>query len=480
MKKIIIPIVLVLLIIPFMVYAETCDTSKITVSSISVDSNSDSTEELEQATVDGKSINLNLSMSEVGDYIQYKVLVKNESNDDFLLNDKSFSIESDYIDYSISSIDNSNIVKANSNKEVYLKVEYKKEVPIDEFSSGTFNDKKTVTVNLSTNNIITNPETGVHFLVLVTLISLTLVGLYISIKNNKSNTLVGIIIGIIIIPITTYALCECNISVESNVTIKEKKALLIDGKSFNTVIKQLSANNESINYSAADNNIRHISIATELSQEFNPVEVNNDSSEHKIYTWFNDQTIYLYTPAKKIYLDPDSSSMFYELESVLDIDLSMFDTSMVTNMKDMFWCCKSITNLDLSKFDTSNVTDMFNMFSSCYRLKSLDLSNFNTSNVTTMGCMFWGNYVITDINVSNFDTSKVTEFGSMFSRNYQLTTLDLSSFSSDSAENVSAMFYQDSKLETVYVSSEWDVTNVSGYSSVFNQSKVKSFTVKEN
>lgn len=94
--------------------------------------------------------------------------------------------------------------------------------------------------------------------------------------------------------------------------------------------------------------------------------------------------------------------------------------------------------------------------------------------------MFWGNYVITDINVSNFDTSKVTKFGSMLSRNYQLTTLDLSSFSSNSAENVSAMFYQDSKLETVYVSSEWDVTNVSGYSSVFNQSKVKSFTVKEN
>lgn len=77
-------------------------------------------------------------------YIQYKVLVKNDSSDDFQLNNKSLSIESDYIDYSISSSDNSNIIKANSSKTVYLKVEYKKEVPQEAFSSGSFSDNKKI------------------------------------------------------------------------------------------------------------------------------------------------------------------------------------------------------------------------------------------------------------------------------------------------------------------------------------------------
>ena len=77
-------------------------------------------------------------------YIQYKVLVKNDSSDDFQLNNKSLSIESDYIDYSISSSDNSNIIKANSSKTVYLKVEYKKEVPQEAFSSGSFSDNNKI------------------------------------------------------------------------------------------------------------------------------------------------------------------------------------------------------------------------------------------------------------------------------------------------------------------------------------------------
>ena len=67
MKKFILPILLFLMFIPLVVNAETCDTDKISISSIAIESKSDNVEELSEATASGKNINLNISMSEVGD-----------------------------------------------------------------------------------------------------------------------------------------------------------------------------------------------------------------------------------------------------------------------------------------------------------------------------------------------------------------------------------------------------------------------------
>ena len=44
------------------------------------------------------------------------------------------------------------------------------------------------------------------------------------------------------------------------------------------------------------------------------------------------------------------------------IDLSVLDTSEVTNMSNMFSACISLTSLDVSNFDTSKVIDMSDMF----------------------------------------------------------------------------------------------------------------------
>ena len=99
MKKIILPILLFLLFIPLYVNAEACDTDKITISSITLEDKSDGVEELDKATANGKNINLNLSMSEVGDSIEYKFIVKNNSNEDYELDKTSLKLNSDYINY---------------------------------------------------------------------------------------------------------------------------------------------------------------------------------------------------------------------------------------------------------------------------------------------------------------------------------------------------------------------------------------------
>ncbi|UKI56986.1 MAG: DUF285 domain-containing protein [Clostridium sp.] len=70
------------------------------------------------------------------------------------------------------------------------------------------------------------------------------------------------------------------------------------------------------------------------------------------------------------------SLMFYDTK-VATLDLSSFDTSMVTNMRAMF----SNTLVDeiegLKNFDTSKVTNMAEMFASSQAI-IIDVSNFNT------------------------------------------------------------------------------------------------------
>lgn len=64
-------------------------------------------------------------MSKVGDNIKYKFVIKNDSLEDYEIDKTSLNINSDYINYSFETNDNSNIVRANSSKNVTLIVEYK-------------------------------------------------------------------------------------------------------------------------------------------------------------------------------------------------------------------------------------------------------------------------------------------------------------------------------------------------------------------
>ena len=59
MKKLLLPVFLFVMFIPFYVNAETCDTDKITIRSITMESKSDSVEEINEATANGRNINLN-------------------------------------------------------------------------------------------------------------------------------------------------------------------------------------------------------------------------------------------------------------------------------------------------------------------------------------------------------------------------------------------------------------------------------------
>ncbi len=216
----ILTVFILMMFIPFIVNAETCDTSKISISSITLDEEVGTAAETNPATAEGKNINLNLSMTNIGDSIQYKVVIKNDSNEDYeLTND--FNNGSDYINYNLSSSDNSNIIKGNSSKTFNLNVTYENEIPDETFISKEYNYNKTITLNLTSIDTFINPNTKVSSYIIILVLIACFSGIsYLVLKHRKNAEIMIVIIGaVIIIPLSVYALCKCDISIESNIVI---------------------------------------------------------------------------------------------------------------------------------------------------------------------------------------------------------------------------------------------------------------------
>ena len=124
-----ITIYLLLLFSIFMpnVYAE----EKINIESATLVEKSEDVIEFGKPTIDNMSIGFNLSFIKINDYAKYKVIISNDSNKDYYLdNEKEFS-SSDYIKYIYEYEDNIDKIKPNSKMEMYITVKYEKEVPLN-------------------------------------------------------------------------------------------------------------------------------------------------------------------------------------------------------------------------------------------------------------------------------------------------------------------------------------------------------------
>ena len=134
-------------------------------------------------------------------------------------------------------------------------------------------------------------------------------------------------------------------------------------------------------------------------------------------------------------------NMFKGLDKIIEIDLSNFDCSKVTNMNSTFYNCFNLTQIFFGNINTSSVNTMENLFSNCFKLKSIDLSSFNTSSVTNMREMFRHCETIDKIDVSNFNTSKVEDMHDLFAYCYKLITVDLSHFDTSKVKIMKGIFY---------------------------------------
>ena len=242
-------------------------------------------------------------------------------------------------------------------------------------------------------------------------------------------------------------------------------AIMTEGPDFNTKLKSLVT---------ATNRIEHFKkSAVAPTASMNAVNIEDEESDCEIKLWLDptDKTAYYYAEPEKVYLNTNSSKMFWSIydegiiENILELDLSNFDTSKVTDMSGMF-VFMNLTTLNLSNFDTSKVTNMGGMFAGMSSLTTLNLFNFDTSKVTYMGGMFDGMHSLTTLNLSNFDTSKVTYMGTMFRGMSNLATLNLSNFDTSKVTDMGEMFRGMSNLTTLNLSN-FDTSQVTSMSGMF-------------
>ena len=268
-----------------------------------------------------------------------------------------------------------------------------------------------------------------------------------------------------------------------------RKATLQTGKQVNAAWKKLSiGDNATSNYrdSVITSIQKFTGDFTETLQN-TAVDIATEDSDYPVYTWLDNDTIYYYTEADEVFLNADSSYMFYLFTKLVSIDFNfdreialdpdqdglititrdtIFNTLNVTDMSYMFNNAYSLAAVDVSKWDTGKVTNMRGLFFSAKSLSTIDVSNWNTSNVTDMYAMFETTSSLAALDVSNWDTSKVIDMSYMFQGASSRTALDLSGLDTGSVIDMSYMFDNASSLTSLDVSN-WDTSNVTNMSNMF-------------
>lgn len=247
----------------------------------------------------------------------------------------------------------------------------------------------------------------------------------------------------------------------------QMRALMTEGTDFNAKLKSLET---------ATNKIEHFKKSALAPVVYmNTVDIQDEDSDYRIKLWLDptDKTAYYHAEPEKVYLNTNSSMMLFsgdseqKIKNILELDLSKFDTSRVTNMSHMFNGMRNLTTLNLSNFNTSNVTNMGGMFFNMTNLTAFNFSNFDTSKVTDMGSMFYGMSSLTTLDLSNFNTSQVTIMGGMFFNMTNLTTLNLSNFDTSNVKDMRSMFNGMTNLASLDISS-FNTKNVENMSGMFS------------
>ncbi len=446
MRKILLLVIIAtLFLINYSVFAEECKTNNIGIESINVKEKSKYTEELANPTLENNKLKLNLKMYDVGDYINYEIKIKNNSNEVYYFDENSINNNSNYFIYSLSYKDGSNRIEPNKSKIIYLKVEYKNEVEKQKFFSGKYNDNGIVSINLVDRKpILNNPLTKSNNIIMFILFLILLTVILFKCNNKKATTYILLLFLSLFVPITTYALCKANIDIESNIIVGKVKpnpctynGELVPGAEY--VNGQYTYRYmQEYDYNYASNKVDWVAINKD---GWGVILTNKDSSNPvttKLCTSINDKPI--------------------------------------VSMSYMFAGSKT-TSIDLSSFDTSNVYNMQVMFSGVTNVEEYDLSSFDTSNVYNMPAMFIGNSLVKKYDLHGFDTSKVKDMGCMFCSNSSLKEIDLSTFNTSSLESAQALFSSSNNLEKV-IMDNWNIRNSSVLGGAFSGTNIKTLSLK--
>ena len=176
--------------------------------------------EVSKVTFSDLTINTNLKFIKVNSYITYKMVIKNETNEDYQIDNESFKSESDSIEYTYKCED-TNIIKAKNKNTCYITIKYVKAPLIKEVFGTTHKEDSIIPLTL-TNNKNPNTSNGIRFITILFILSMfLLITLFIKKKELK----ILLITIALLTPIVINALNVIKIEMNSKIEIVDNGIL---------------------------------------------------------------------------------------------------------------------------------------------------------------------------------------------------------------------------------------------------------------
>ena len=188
------------------------------------------------------------------------------------------------------------------------------------------------------------------------------------------------------------------------------KYTICSGKEFNTRIKMsLNSNNNS---STPEYTITGFEFSPNVKG--NAIDISEDGDK-SVLAYIDNHIIY-YVSEEDVYLNNDCSYMFDKFINLKRVNLTDLNFSKFRKANFMFGNCKYLNFLDMDNDTEIKLNEMVGMFFDCQSIRDLNLSMINTKNVRSFNSLFYNCKNLRNIivNPSIFETSNVNNYDKMY------------------------------------------------------------------
>ena len=216
-------LVMALLLIPSIVNAE----GNVSISKIEMKETKGDALEISKPTFEGLNVNYDLSFHTLGDSITYVATLKNGDKEEYKIANKSTFSDTGYMEYTFAFSDNSNIIKPNETKDMYITIKYTKPVPDEKLVSGVYVEQNKMNLVLINNRgQEVNPNTASPIIYIIAILLLLTIGILLF-KQHKKISILLIALSLLL-PITTYALKEITVTLNTKVEVVKHLSFCVE------------------------------------------------------------------------------------------------------------------------------------------------------------------------------------------------------------------------------------------------------------